>query len=102
MPGASAILQHNHGFLRNIGGANAVPNGIDIVLLSGGTSKGLGDLSYRALGELGAPGIVAHGVALKPGYFADIVAVPGDPLVDISVLEKVQFVMKGGVVYRRQ
>ncbi len=39
--------------------------------------------------------------ALKPGYFADIVAVPGDPLQDISVLEKVAFVMKGGVVYRR-
>jgi imidazolonepropionase-like amidohydrolase len=39
--------------------------------------------------------------ALKPGYFADIVAVPGDPLADVSVLEKVAFVMKGGVVYRR-
>jgi len=39
--------------------------------------------------------------ALKPGYFADIVAVPGDPLSDIGVLEKVAFVMKGGVVYRR-
>jgi len=37
--------------------------------------------------------------ALKPGYFADIVAVPGDPLKDIAVLEKVSFVMKGGVVY---
>ena len=39
--------------------------------------------------------------ALKPGYFADIVAVPGDPLQDIDVLEKVKFVMKGGVVYRK-
>jgi putative molybdopterin biosynthesis protein len=39
----------------------------DVVLLSGGTSKGAGDLSYRAVGELGKPGIVAHGVALKPG-----------------------------------
>jgi putative molybdopterin biosynthesis protein len=39
----------------------------DVVLLSGGTSKGTGDLSYRVVGELGAPGIVAHGVALKPG-----------------------------------
>jgi imidazolonepropionase-like amidohydrolase len=38
---------------------------------------------------------------LKPGYLADIVAVPGDPLSDISVLEKVTFVMKGGVVCRR-
>jgi putative molybdopterin biosynthesis protein len=39
----------------------------DIVLLSGGTSKGVGDVSYRVVSELGDPGIVAHGVALKPG-----------------------------------
>jgi imidazolonepropionase-like amidohydrolase len=38
--------------------------------------------------------------ALKPGHFADIVAVPGNPLTDISVLQKVVFVMKGGVIYR--
>jgi putative molybdopterin biosynthesis protein len=39
----------------------------DVVLLSGGTSKGAGDLSYRVVAELNDPGIVAHGVALKPG-----------------------------------
>ncbi|WP_372424780.1 molybdopterin biosynthesis protein [Salinarimonas chemoclinalis] len=39
----------------------------DAVVLSGGTSKGAGDLTYRAVAGLGAPGIVAHGVALKPG-----------------------------------
>jgi putative molybdopterin biosynthesis protein len=39
----------------------------DVVLLSGGTSKGQGDLSYRVVRELTDPGIVAHGVALKPG-----------------------------------
>jgi imidazolonepropionase-like amidohydrolase len=39
--------------------------------------------------------------ALKPGYFADVVAVPGDPTKDISAMTKVSFVMKGGVVYRR-
>jgi len=38
---------------------------------------------------------------LKPGYLADIVAVPGNPLEDISVLEKVSFVMKGGTIYKR-
>ncbi len=37
---------------------------------------------------------------LKPGYLADIVAVPGDPLKDVSALERVKFVMKGGTVVR--
>ncbi len=39
--------------------------------------------------------------ALKPGYWADVIAVPGDPLNDISVLQQVSFVMKGGVIYRK-
>jgi imidazolonepropionase-like amidohydrolase len=39
--------------------------------------------------------------SLEPGYFADIVAVPGNPLQDISVVQKVSFVMKGGVVYKK-
>jgi imidazolonepropionase-like amidohydrolase len=37
---------------------------------------------------------------LKPGYFADIVAVPGNPLDDITAVERVNFVMKGGAVVR--
>ena len=39
--------------------------------------------------------------ALEPGYLADIIAVPGDPLQDIEVLQKVAFVMKGGVIYKK-
>ena len=38
---------------------------------------------------------------LKPGYLADIIAVPGNPLKDISVVERVSFVMKGGVIVRQ-
>ena len=38
---------------------------------------------------------------LKPGYFADIVAVPGSPLDDITVVQHVAFVMKGGVIERQ-
>jgi imidazolonepropionase-like amidohydrolase len=38
--------------------------------------------------------------ALKPGYFADVIAVQGNPLQDISATEHVMFVMKGGVIYR--
>lgn len=39
--------------------------------------------------------------ALEPGYFADVVAVPGDPLQDIAAVQNVSFVMKGGVVYKK-
>ncbi|WP_048435505.1 molybdopterin biosynthesis protein, partial [Methylobacterium platani] len=39
----------------------------DLVVLSGGTSKGAGDVSHRILARLGEPGILVHGVALKPG-----------------------------------
>jgi imidazolonepropionase-like amidohydrolase len=39
--------------------------------------------------------------SIEAGKFADIVAVPGDPLADVSLLEKVDFVMKGGKVYKK-
>ena len=38
---------------------------------------------------------------VEAGKLADIVAVPGDPLADVSLMEKVDFVMKGGVIYRK-
>ncbi len=46
---------------------------------------------------IGAPAEIG---TVQEGRFADIVAVPGDPLADITRLEHVQFVMKGGVVYK--
>ena len=39
---------------------------------------------------------------LEPGHFADIIAVDGDPLQDVTTLERVKFVMKGGVVYKNE
>ena len=53
----------------------------DVVLLSGGTSKGAGDLSYRVASRLGDPGIVAHGVALKPGKPICLAVSHGKPVV---------------------
>jgi imidazolonepropionase-like amidohydrolase len=38
--------------------------------------------------------------SLTPGHAADIVAVQGDPLKDVSILQHVSFVMKGGTVYK--
>ena len=39
--------------------------------------------------------------SIEAGKLADIVAVPGDPLSDITFLERVNFVMKAGVVYKK-
>jgi imidazolonepropionase-like amidohydrolase len=40
--------------------------------------------------------------SIKPGKFADLIAVASDPLEDISVLERVDFVMKDGKIYKQQ
>jgi putative molybdopterin biosynthesis protein len=52
----------------------------DVVLLSGGTSKGEGDLNYEIVSEFD-PGIVVHGVALKPGKPICLAAVGRRPVV---------------------
>ncbi len=53
----------------------------DIVVLSGGTSKGAGDLSHRIVSRLGKPGILVHGVALKPGKPLCLAAIGDKPLI---------------------
>lgn len=53
----------------------------DAVILSGGTSKGAGDLTYGVVADLGKPGIVAHGVALKPGKPLCLAVADGKPVV---------------------
>ena len=53
----------------------------DAVIFSGGTSKGEGDLSYRTVGRLRDPGVVAHGVALKPGKPICLSVTNGKPVV---------------------
>ena len=47
-------------------------------------------------------GEAQHLGSIAPGYFADFIAVDGDPLTDVRVLERVSFVMKGGVVYKNE
>jgi putative molybdopterin biosynthesis protein len=53
----------------------------DMVILSGGTSKGAGDISHRIVSQLGAPGILVHGVALKPGKPLCLAVVDKKPVV---------------------
>lgn len=53
----------------------------DIVVLSGGTSKGAGDLSHQVVSRLGSPGILVHGVALKPGKPLCLAVIGQTPLI---------------------
>jgi imidazolonepropionase-like amidohydrolase len=40
--------------------------------------------------------------ALDPGKWADIIAVQGDPLADVKILQHVAFVMKSGIIYKNE
>ena len=53
----------------------------EMLILSGGTSKGAGDISHRIISRLGKPGIIAHGVALKPGKPLCLAVCDGKPIV---------------------
>lgn len=52
----------------------------DVVLLSGGTSKGAGDLAHEAVRRLARPGVIVHGVALKPGKPLCLAVQDGKPV----------------------
>lgn len=53
----------------------------DAVIMSGGTSKGAGDLCYQVVSELQDPGVVVHGVAIKPGKPLCLAVTAGKPVV---------------------
>jgi putative molybdopterin biosynthesis protein len=53
----------------------------DMLVLSGGTSKGAGDVTHRIIARLGKPGIIAHGVALKPGKPLCLAVCDGKPVI---------------------
>ncbi|WP_271899267.1 molybdopterin biosynthesis protein [Candidatus Phyllobacterium onerii] len=62
-------------------GMRAALTDSDMLVLSGGTSKGAGDVSHRILSRLGKPGVIAHGVALKPGKPLCLAVCDGKPVV---------------------
>jgi molybdopterin molybdotransferase/putative molybdopterin biosynthesis protein len=53
----------------------------DMVIMSGGTSKGAGDLCYHAVARLTDPGMLVHGVALKPGKPLCLAVTHGKPVI---------------------
>jgi len=52
----------------------------DVILTSGSTSAGAGDVLYRIIGDFGGPGIVVHGLSVKPGKPLIVAVVEGKPL----------------------
>ena len=83
--------------------APAIPHGRNAKELVALVDRGMSPLqAIRAATTVSAELIDADDRGrLEPGLYADIIAVAGDPLADITVTEKVAFVMKGGEVYRQ-
>lgn len=52
----------------------------DAVITSGSTSAGVGDLLYRVINDLGEPGLIVHGLSVKPGKPTIMAVVDGKPL----------------------
>jgi imidazolonepropionase-like amidohydrolase len=84
--------------------APAIPHGRNARELIALVDRGMTPLqAIRAATTVSAELIAVDDRArLEPGLLADVIAVPGDPLSDITATEQVRFVMKGGVVYRHE
>jgi imidazolonepropionase-like amidohydrolase len=84
--------------------APAIPHGRNARELVALVNRGMTPLqALRAATTVSAELIdVSDRGRLEEGLLADIIAVPGDPLSDISVTESVRFVMKGGQIYRHE
>ena len=83
--------------------AGVIPHGsnaIEFAALVGAALSPLDAIRAATINAAEALGIGGEAGTIEPGRSADIVAVTGDPLADVRVLERVQFVMKAGQVVR--
>jgi imidazolonepropionase-like amidohydrolase len=84
--------------------AGVFPHGENAKEFAYMVEAGMPPLEAIRSATLGAASLLGESARLgsiEPGYSADIVAVRGDPLRDITLLQKVSFVMKDGVVHKQ-
>jgi len=77
-PEALGILPDNERIIENK--ISKAIKEYDIILISGGTSAGLGDIVYRVLNKLGKPGVIVHGLNIKPGKPTVIAVINSKPV----------------------
>jgi imidazolonepropionase-like amidohydrolase len=85
--------------------APAIPHGKNAMELVTLVSRGLSPLEAIRTATVVSADLIQRQDDLgrvEPGFLADIIAVPGDPLADITALQTVAFVMKGGEVHRNE
>ncbi|NHZ34334.1 metal-dependent hydrolase family protein [Massilia rubra] len=84
--------------------AGVFPHGENAKEFAYMVEAGMAPLEAIRAATLNAAALLDQGTRLgsvEPGYAADIIAVAGDPLRDIALLQQVRFVMKDGVVYKQ-
>jgi imidazolonepropionase-like amidohydrolase len=101
---AAFLLARKHGVKIAFGtDAGMIPHGENAVQFRDYVEWGMPPMDAILTATRNAADLLGWGDrvgAVAPGRFADIIAVEGDPLRDITELERVRFVMKGGVVYK--
>lgn len=55
----------------------------DLILISGGTSAGMGDMLYEIIDKLGSPGLLVHGIKVKPGKPTILAVCDGNPIIGL-------------------
>jgi len=56
----------------------------DLMVVSGGTSEGQADLTVETMDSLGEPGVIVHGIAMRPGRPTALASVKGRPVINLS------------------